>query len=301
MTTHALAPRLRTPSLKRSWVTISVVGAAMIFMIVGAALPWLIIFNGLTTVAGFSLDGGFLAGIMVAVVFLLYVSARYGGSKILRPTAIVASAAVLADSLYSGWRISDYVAHPGNTAALAMPSTGPGPYVMAAGAAMLIVASAIAPSRVTPLCRQAVVRLLLALVLLVAASIHLMLTPQHLSESPLLGIGFLIAGAVQLCAAVVVLTRVDDRGLNLTLVISIALLAIYAYAVFIGLPLGAEHADDTAGGITLGAGEPVNVKGAVNAIAQIAAIPLALLLARYSATTVTSPVEPALTDTAGQA
>lgn len=265
----------------------------MMLMVLGAVLPWLIVFNGLTAVPGLALDGGFISGIMVAVVCVLYVAARHGGARILRPIALVASAAVLADSLYSGWRIAGYVAHPGSTAALTIPSAGPGPYIMAAGAAILFIAAAIAPRRITPLSRQAWVRLLLALVLLTAASIHLTLSPQHFSESPLLGTGFLLAGIIQLGAAAVVLTRADDRGLNLVLLVSVALIAIYGYAVFVGLPLDSEHAADTAGGLTLGAGEPVDFKGAVNVIAQIAAIPLALVLARYSAATAPRRMEPA--------
>ena len=281
MTTHALEPKLPVRLATRSGVTISLIGAAMVLMILGAALPWLVVFNGLTAIPGLSLDGGFLAGIMVAVVCVLYVAARHGGARILRPIALVASTAVLADSLYSGWRIAEYVAHPGSTAALTIPSAGPGPYVMAAGAAILIIAAATAPSRATPLNRQTHLRLLLALVLLTAACIHLTLSPQHFSESPLLGVGFLLAGVVQLGAAAIVLTRADDRGLNLVLLVSVALIAIYGYAVFVGLPLDPEHAAETAGGLTLGAGEPVDFKGAVNVLAQIVAIALALALPRY--------------------
>lgn len=281
MTTHALAPKLPVRLATRSGVTISLIGAAMILMILGAALPWLVVFNGLTAIPGLSLDGGFLAGIMVAVVCVLYVAARHGDARILRPIALVASTAVLADSLYSGWRIAEYVAHPGSTAALTIPSAGLGPYVMAAGAAILIIAAATAPSRATPLNRQTQLRLLLALVLLTAACIHLTLSPQHFSESPLLGVGFLLAGVVQLGAAAIVLTRADDRGLNLVLFVSVALIAIYGYAVFVGLPLDSEHAAETAGGLTLGAGEPVDFKGAVNVLAQIVAIALALALPRY--------------------
>ena len=293
MTTHALTPRLPVRLVTRRGASISLIGAAMVLMILGAALPWLVVFNGLTSVPGLSLDGGLLAGIMVAVVCVLYVAARHGGARILRPIALVASMAVLADSLYSGWQIAEYVAHPGSTAALTVPSAGPGPFVMAAGAVILIVAAATAPSRVTSLNRQSLVRLLLALVLLTAASIHLALTPQHFSESPLLGTGFLLAGIVQLGAAVVVLTRADDRGLNLVLLVSVALIAIYGYAVFVGLPLDSEHAADTAGGLTLGAGEPIDFTGAVNALAEIAAIPLVLVLARFNAATASRQVAPA--------
>ncbi len=257
----------------------------MILMIVGVALPWLIVFGGLTAVIGFSLDGGYLAGIMVAVVGLLYVAARHGGARILRPVALVGSAAILADSLYSAWRIAAYVAHPGPTAVLTIPSAGPGPYVLAAGAATLLVAAILSPSRVAPLEKQIGMRLLLGLVLLTAASIHLILTPQHLSESPLLGIGFLLAGIVQLASATFVLLRTDDRGINLVLLVSVALIAIYLYSVFIGFPLDSGHDTETAAGFRIGAGEPIDLKGAINAIAEIAAIPLALILARHTSAT----------------
>ena len=89
------------------------------------------------------------------------------------------------------------------------------------------------------------------------------------------------------------LTRTDDRGLNLILLVSVALIAIYGYAVLIGLPLDSDHAADSAGGLTLGAGEPIDFTGAVNAIAEIAAIPLALVLARYSAARASRQEEPA--------
>gem|GEM_PF-2834918 len=89
------------------------------------------------------------------------------------------------------------------------------------------------------------------------------------------------------------LTRTDDRGLNLVLLVSVALIAIYGYAVLIGLSLDSDHAADSAGGLTLGAGEPIDFTGAVNAIAEIAAIPLARVLARYSAARASRQEEPA--------
>jgi len=252
----------------------------MILMIVGVALPWLFVFNGLTAVPGFSLDGGYLAAIMVAIVGMLWVAAFRGGARILRPLALVAAAAVLADSLYSAWQITAYVAQPGITAALTVPSVGAGPYVLAAGAAFLIAATLVSPSRVDTLDGQTVIRLFLTLVLLIPAAIHLILTPQHFGESPLLGAGFLVAGIVQLVAAAFVLTRSDDRGLNLILLVSVALIAIYAYAVFIGLPFEPGHDAGGAAGLGIGVGEPVDLKGLISVMAEIAAIPLALFLAR---------------------
>lgn len=285
MSTHAVAPRIQVRLVSRDGATVSFVCVAMILMIVGVALPWLFVFNGLTAVSGFSLDGGYLAAIMVAIVGMLWVAACHGGARILRPLALVAASAVLADSLYSAWRIAAYVAHPGITAELTLPSAGAGPYVMAAGAAFLIMAALASPSRVAPLEGQAVIRLFLSLVLLTAAAIHLILTPQHFGESPLLGAGFLVAGIVQLVAAAFVLTRSDGRGLNLILLVSVALIAIYGYAVLIGLPLDSGHGADGAAGLRIGAGEPLDVKGLINAIAEIAAIPLALFLARSTSAT----------------
>jgi hypothetical protein len=280
MTTHAVAPRIQVRLVSRGGATVSLVCVAMILMIVGVALPWLFVFNGLTAVPGFSLDGGYLAAMMVAIVGMLWVAASRGGARILRPLALVAAAAVLADSLYSAWRITTYVAHPGITAELTLPSAGSGPYVLAAGAAFLIAATLASPSRVAPLARQTVIRLFLSLVLLTAAAIHLILSPQHFGESPLLGAGFLVAGIVQLVAAAVVLTRSDGQGLNPILLVSVALIAIYVYAVLIGLPLDSGHDTGGAAGLRIGAGEPLDLKGLINAIAEIAAIPLALFLAR---------------------
>src|SRR2546421_1608948 len=47
-------------------------------------------------------------------------------------------------------------------------------------------------------------RLALALVLLIAASFHLLLLGEHAEESPLLGLGFLASGVIQLGLATVV-------------------------------------------------------------------------------------------------
>jgi hypothetical protein len=82
-------------------------------MVAGGLLPWLSLFNGLTTVQGFSVDGGMLALVTLAVVALLFVQARHGGTRILRPIAILAAMAIVADSLYSAWRIATASVEPG--------------------------------------------------------------------------------------------------------------------------------------------------------------------------------------------
>ncbi|HEY8701823.1 MAG TPA: hypothetical protein VIM08_12825 [Arthrobacter sp.] len=129
----------------RTKVAFSVASAGLALVAAGAWLPWLTVFNGLTLVRGFELDGGYLAGMAVAAAAMLVVAGRLGGSAFLRPLSILGSALVLADSLYSGWRIAGYVANPGPTAGLVMPAAGIGPLVMAAGGLALLLATAVAP------------------------------------------------------------------------------------------------------------------------------------------------------------
>jgi hypothetical protein len=251
-------------------------------MIAGGLLPWIVLFNGLTVVDGFSLDGGLLAFLVVAVVALLFVQARHGSVWILRPIAIVTASAVVADSLYSAWRISVYVGAPGPTGVLADPSPGAGPYVFAAAGAVLVAAAVIAPAAPRRMGGRIAALLTLALLLLVAASIHLILTPEHLGVSTLLGVGFLLAGLAQLGLAGFALSapsRAETIGMDVVIVVNLALIVIYVYAVLVGLPLEAGHAADDAVGLRLGAGEPIDLKGGIDLIAEVAAVGIAAVLA----------------------
>jgi hypothetical protein len=261
-------------------ITLSLVVLAVALMVIGAALPWLVVFNGLTAIRGFSLDGGMLGGAVLAVVALLYVQARHGGARYLRPLAIVIAFAVAADSVYSAWRIDQYIAAPGPTGVLTAPAPGSGPYVLAFAGVLLVVAAAIAPAAPGRLTGRSIARLALALLLLIAATIHLILTPEHLGISTILGLGFLAAGLAQLVLAAAALGGrgvVAAMGMNAVVVVNIALIAIYVYAVLVGLPIEAGHADDAVG-LALGAGEPVDVKGGVDFAAEVAAVVIAAVL-----------------------
>ncbi|MDL9978758.1 hypothetical protein [Microbacterium candidum] len=290
MSSHALAPAAsrtvasglrRTPVLRKV-IALAAIASAVALMIVGGLLPWIVLFNGMTPVRGFSLDGGFLALLVLAVVALLFVQARHGSARILRPIAVVAASAVVADSLYSAWRISLYVGAPGPTGVLTDPSACVGPYVFAAAGAVLVAAALIAPAAPGRMGRRVAARLALALLLLVAAIIHLILTPEHLGVSTLLGVGFLLAGLAQLALAGFALSapdRAEALGMDVVIVVDIALIVIYIYAVVAGLPLEAGHAADDALGLRLGAGEPVDVKGGIDLVAEVAAVGLAAVLA----------------------
>ncbi|WP_308465120.1 hypothetical protein [Rathayibacter soli] len=284
MTSHTNTSTLRISGLTvtRRATAHALIALALALGAVGCVLPWLTVFNGLTIIPGFSVDGGFLAAIMLAAVAVLYVADRHGGARVLQSLAGIAAGGVLVDSVYSAIRIQSYASAPGVAGALTTPVAGVGPYFMAAGALVLIAAVVLAPAASGSLGARIIVRLVLALLLLSAASIHLILTSEHLAESTILGAGFLAAGIAQLALAGLVIVGppgvVDGFGMSAIIVVNVALIGIYIYAVTVGLPLDTGHGADEAVGLRIGAGEPIDIKGGVDLIAEVAAVVLAGVL-----------------------
>jgi hypothetical protein len=260
----------------RSGIALSLALITAAFTTAGLVSPWVTVFNGLSSVPGSSLDGGYLAAVTAISCATLYVMATSGGGNILRSVAVLGGAVVVADSLLSAARISEFVAHPGVAGTLTVPSAGPGPFFTLVGGIALIATALTAPAAQARLGRGMLLRLLLSVSLIVAADLHLIFTPQHFDEAPLLGVGFLAAGLVQLAFAVYVIVREDDRPIGLLLAVTIALIAIYAYAIFVGLPLDSGHSD-AATGLRLGSGEPVTTTGLIDVLAEIAAVALAIV------------------------
>jgi hypothetical protein len=251
-----------------------IVGALAIGLVaVGAALPWLTVFAGLTTVPGFLLEGGPLAGIGIGAAVGLLAATRLGGARLIRPLAIGGALFVAGDSLLIARRIADFVADPGPAAPLIQPAAGPGAVVMAAGALLLVIAALAAPLPARSLDRGSTARLVLGTSLFVAGWIHLLLTPEHLAANPLLGAGFLGAGLAQLALAGAAVARPSDRAMYAIVGVNVALVALYACAVVVGLPLGHEHV--IGGGVQLGTGEPVDATGALNLLAELLVLALA--------------------------
>ena len=123
-------------------------------------------------------------------------------------------------------------------------------------------------------------RLVMAAALFVAGSIHLLLVPEHLGESPILGSGFLASGIAQVVLAGLALWRLRAWSLGLTVVVNLTLIAMYAYAVLVGLPFSAasEHVHADAPGLMVGTGEPIDAYGLVSKIAELLSGAIALLL-----------------------
>jgi len=253
-------------------------GAGLVLVGVALGVPWITVFRGLQPIPGFVLEGGPLAGVLLGAVGLLLVGATIGGSRVLRPIALIATVAVIVDAVLLQMRIADYVANPGPAAPLTQPTAGVGAALMAAGAALLLVAIAASPVRRHRLERSDVVRLLLAGFLLIAGWIHLLLVPQHMDESPILGIGFAASGVTQLALAALVTWRPRDWNLAAVVAVNVTLIAIYAYAVFVGLPFGGGSEHEAAAGLVVGAGEPIDAFGAISKVAELAGVAIAFQL-----------------------
>ncbi|MEA2518769.1 MAG: hypothetical protein QOF49_849 [Chloroflexota bacterium] len=258
----------------RSVIAAVMAASGLALVALGSALPWVVLFRGLQPEPGFLLDGGKLAGVAVASAVALLVSSRIGGSTVLRLAALAGAAVVVGDSLLVHAHIAAYVADPGPAGPLTQPSSGPGAVVMAVGGVLLLAAAGIAPLAGRPLPSGMRLRLGLASALFVAGWIHLLLTPEHLGESAILGTGFLVAGITQVVLAGLVIARPHDWVGYAVVAVNVSLIAIYANAVLIGLPFGGD--DHEAAGLVIGAGEPVDVFGAMTTVAQVIGVALAV-------------------------
>jgi hypothetical protein len=185
-----------------------------------------------------------------------------------------------------------YVADPGPAGPLLMPSAGFGAYVMAAGAVALLASSFAGPRARRSLTGVQWAQLLLGAVTLAAGWVHLLLAPEHLQEHPLLGWGFIATGIAQVVLAAVVVHRASLTTLPLLVVLNVAVMAVYLYAVFVGLPFGDAGLDQMgmAGmdmhddhGLVLGAGEPVDLTGAGTFLLELCGVGAVVGLVRHLA------------------
>jgi len=236
------------------------------------------------------LVAGVLAPLIVArgMAFAVHGTAEIaftGGAAALLAGISVSIGAVLLQV-----RIADYVANPGPAGPLTQPTAGVGAALMAVGAAFFMIAAVALPGRATRLDTHSLGRVAMSLGLLVAGWIHLLLVPEHLAESTVLGLGFLASGIAQLVLAAVVLWRPREWSLALVVAINVTLIAIYAYAVLVGLPFGqpSEHAE--AAGLVVGAGEPIDWFGAISKVAEL--VSLAIAFALLTPKTLQNPLDP---------
>jgi hypothetical protein len=154
----------------------------------------------------------------------------------------------------------------------------------------------------------------LAVALAVAGVMHLLLTPDHLADSTLMGVGFVAAGIAELGLAGAVLLRPGRAAYLAVIGVAALLVALYLYNVLVGLPFAGgasapaateaaeparehgegtgDHQEEEAGahgegeeqtshhgdGLVLGAGEPIDAAGAATKGAELVSLGLASVL-----------------------
>jgi hypothetical protein len=97
------------------------------------------------------------------------------------------------------------------------------------------------PSRREPFALSVAGRVLVATLSAGAGIIHLVMVPSHMAESSVEGIGFAVAGWIQLCVAVLVFARRSRALLRATVVANLVFIATWIVSRTAGLPFG-EHA-----------------------------------------------------------
>lgn len=258
--------------------------AGLAAAVAGLLLPWVTVLHGTVPLNGIAAGGGAIAGLAVASALVLAAAHRYGWPAGRWAAAVGASIAG-AGSLWAAVSVADYTADPGPAALLASPAPGPGPWVLAAAAGVLVAAALRPlPRRVPGAGARAsglAARLGLGATAFVAGWIHVLLTPEHWAESALLGAGFLGAGLLQLALSIAVVER-PGRAVHLALVVlNVALVAVWLYAVLVGLPFGDAHDHGQSAGWAIGAGEPVDGVALVAKAAELVGAVWAARLASH--------------------
>jgi len=214
--------------------------AAGAAVIAGAALPWLTVFAGLHSYSGLAgLNGRVLAaGGAAAMVLGAWYAAR--GRTSLR-YAIGALGFALA--LFSAYLMTQLLVTYHSLQGMFVPALGPGVFV-AAGGALLLVATLLIDPRAPGSQRPAswLDAPLAALVALSAGAgaIHLSVASDHFHEYWLFGAFFAALGSAQVAWAVLVAIRGPSRPLLIAAIGNSAVVALWIVSRTTGLPLGSH-------------------------------------------------------------
>lgn len=265
----ALAPRLTIPLPS----VIAVAGAAI--TLIGSALPWVTIFGGTQTLTGWNGNPRYLAGLAVASAALTLLFLLAGRPAAFLRLSALAALIVVAGTAVDLWQVASLISSRAVSARILGPTLGPGPFVMLAGALFLLAVVAI-PASAPRVPAGLWPRVMLAGALFTSGWIHLALAPEHLGQAAMLGLGFLAAGLAQIALAGLVIVRPSNLACYAVVGLNATLIALYAVAVLKGLPFGGDH--DHASGLVLGAGEPVDLQGAVSKIVELFSLAAALAL-----------------------
>jgi hypothetical protein len=276
-----LAPRHTVPLTIKIAAPAIIAMAGAVIALVGSALPWVTIFRGTQTLTGWNGSPRYLAGLAVASAALTLLFLWAGRPVAFRRLAVLAGSTAVVGIAFTIWQVGSLGSSNSVSARILTPVLGPGPLVMAVGALLLLAVVAI-PASAARVPSTLWRRVILAGALFTAGWIHLALTPEHLGEATILGLGFLAAGFAQLVLALLVTVRPSNLTYYAVVGLSAALIVLYALAVLKGLPFGGDHDHGT--GLTLGSGEPVDLQGAVSKLADLFSLATALILVGRPAT-----------------
>ena len=126
-----------SPTAPRDALGLFAVVLGAITTVAGVLLPWVTLFNGLSSVNGMGADGFYLLGIGTAALLLIALFLRTGRPAPLRRLALFLALVVTTVGLFDAWRIVHFSMAPGVLRPLAMPQVGPGSFVAATGGLLL--------------------------------------------------------------------------------------------------------------------------------------------------------------------
>jgi hypothetical protein len=225
-------------SRRRLTAAIAFAGGAAV--IAGVTLPWLSVFNGLRSYSGLAgLNGRVLAaGGAAAMLAAAWYCAR--GRTRMR-YAIGALGFALA--LFSAYLITQLLVTYHSLQGMFVPALGPGVFV-AAGGALLLVATLLIDPR-APGNQRPASRLDARLAALIALSagagaIHLSVASDHFHEYWLFGAFFVTLGIAQVGWATLVAIRGRSQALLIAAIGNSAVVALWIASRTTGLPLGSH-------------------------------------------------------------
>src|SRR5207302_4085570 len=185
-----LAPRhtVPLPVTIATPAIIAIVGAMI--TVVGSALPWVTIFRGTQTLTGWNGSPRYLAGPAVASVALTLLFLSAGRPAAFRRLAVLTGSTAVVGVAFASWQVAALDSSHSVSARILTPVLGPGPFVMVAGALLSLAVVSI-PTSAARVPASLWPRAMPAAALFTAGWIHLALTPEHLGEATILGLGFL--------------------------------------------------------------------------------------------------------------
>ncbi len=265
-----------SPTAPRDALGLFAVVLGAITTVAGVLLPWVTLFNGLSSVNGMGADGFYLLGIGTAALLLIALFLRTGRPAPLRRLALFLALVVTTVGLFDAWRIVHFSMAPGVLRPLAMPQVGPGSFVAATGGLLLAAGMLTLKPGASRLPAGTWPRLALAGSLGSAAWIHFAIIGEHLGQTLLLGLGTAAFGIIQASLAVLMIARPRQGYLQAAIVTNAALIFFYAYNVVVGLPFA--KAELFSPGLLIGHGEAVGLRGAAALSLELIGLAVAMRL-----------------------